>query len=45
MEEEKKGMKWCVTYAAKLDAFVGCTIFKSIEKTLCRFLIHNFLGV
>ena len=21
-----KGMKWCVTYPAKLDAFVGCTV-------------------
>ena len=26
MEEEMKGMKWCVTYPAKLDAFVGCTV-------------------
>ena len=21
-----EGMTWCVTYAAKLDAFVGCTV-------------------
>ena len=26
MEEEKKGLKWCVIYAAKLDESVGCTI-------------------
>ena len=22
-----KGLKWCVTYAAKLDAFVGRTMY------------------